>query len=102
MVLYECLSYLPNFKVLRARYLFNEAGCLAVIDPSHTLPDPSLLTWTLTYNVAVDDVVTSGDHTPELFTKWNKKSIPDNFLITNDIVRQIDEIIQHIKSRDMS
>ncbi len=36
------------------------------------------------------------------FTIWNAKSIPDNFLLSDDIVRQIDEIIQQIESRDMS
>ncbi len=102
MVPYECLSYLSNFKIHRSRDLFNEAGDLAVIDPSHTLLDHRLLTWTLTYNIAVDDQVTSGDHTPESFTKWNTKSIPDNLLLSDDIVRQIDEIIQHIESHDMS
>ncbi len=36
------------------------------------------------------------------FTKWNSKSIHDNFLLSDDIVRQIDEIIQQIESHDMS
>jgi hypothetical protein len=82
--------------------VFNEAGGLAVIDPSHILPDHSLITWTLTYNFAMDNPVTSGDYKPESFTKWNTKSIPDNFLLSDDIIRQIDEIIQQIESRYMS
>ncbi len=99
IVPYECLSYLSEFKVHRARDLFNKVGGLAMMDPSHTLPDPLLLTWTLTYNFAVDDRVTSGVHTPE---SCNTKIIPDNCLFSEDIVRQIDEIIQQIKTRYMS
>ncbi len=42
---YKALPYYDDFMVYRAGQLFNEAGSLTYIDPSHTLPDHSLLTW---------------------------------------------------------
>ncbi len=45
LVPHEAISYFSDFKVHRSKQLFNEAGCVAYIDPSHCLPDHSMLIW---------------------------------------------------------
>ncbi len=68
----------------RARQHFNDAGCLTYIDPSHTLPDHSLLTWNFTCMAdpnESDEAETVEDDPPVSFTKWSRSVPGDSYWV---------------------
>ncbi len=81
LVPHVALPYFSNFKVHRSRQLFNEAGCVAFIDPSHSLPDHSMLTLNFMCNLCsptVEEHNVVDVQTPISFTKWSR-NIPGIF-----------------------
>ena len=101
LVPYEALPYFTDFKVLRARQLFNDTGCMSYVDPSHTLPDHSLLTWKYTcglYTATANDQI---DNEPISFTKWSR-NVPNDFLLSDDMINRVNDMIAQIEANEKS
>lgn len=74
VVPHESLERMSNFQVIRPRQLFEEAGCVGVIDPQCAIPDHALLIWEM--SVAINTSV--GGPTERIlgtFTKYNLSGV---------------------------
>lgn len=104
MVPYEALPLYNDFKVYRSRQLFEDAGCVGYVDPTHILPDHSLLCWDVTFPFHVDSEDNMNDENDNMkisFTKHSRNT-PDNFLMDNETIDLIDEQIRIIETQEMT
>jgi hypothetical protein len=98
---HEQLSQFESFEVKRAIDLFVEADCVGLVDdPARVIPDHNLLMWKL--DVSEYIVPVSTQYTtlpPKTWTKYDLTTIPQDFLMTPDIVAEIDACIDRLQSQ---
>ncbi len=90
---YDMLSHFSDFNVIRARQLFCDSGGVGFIDPSHILPDHSLLTWKLSLVWTGDSISTSENRKTTQFTPCSR-DVPVNILQGENVVSDIDALMQ--------
>lgn len=102
LVPHEQLSLCKDFKVIRAHDLFEEAGCVGLFDPLRSLPDHNMLTWSINLTQFQCSLPIHGTPTPPeaTFRKFDMSSIPEDFLLDEDIVEQIAQTIEKLEREE--
>lgn len=90
------LPMFSGFKVTRPRALFENAGCVGREDPSRSIPDHSLLEWTLSLPSGQCRASEALGFEPYSFVKYNTENIPAGFLADSDIRMRIAESIDRL------
>ncbi len=100
IVPYESLHLFSQFKVHLALDMFNEACSLGNIDPVHSIPDHSLLTWVMD-GCETFTSINNGDHNGDnfsvLFTKFDTSDIPYNFMLSEESITAIDQALEKLE-----
>ena len=83
LVPYEILHWFSDFRVVRSKDLFTQAGCVSTIDTSRVIPDHSCLTCSMTFPAGLTSPTQYTNQRNEdmvSFTAFNLSSIPEHFL----------------------
>ncbi len=104
LVPYDSLGLFTNFEVKRANDLFEQADCLAVADPTHSIPDHSALTWVMETctphqrsSTAVDNVCTQP---PVPCTRFDTRDIPSAFMNNPQVSTAVDTLVERLRRVD--
>ena len=109
IVPYELLDAVSSFEIIRPRTLFNKAGGVSLVDPSHGIPDHAMLQWTvdlshLGYQPENHHPGTADRHrktTTVSYVKYNTRNVPQDFMINAQIQEQIHELIQKLEQEQV-
>lgn len=102
LVAHEHLALFDKFRVQRARTLFNEAGCLTLFDPSHTVPDHSLLSWSMDLSPFINDSGESARaENTEPYKKFQVGNIPENFMMDTVTVNSVQTCIERLSQQQI-
>ena len=80
---YETLGLFSDFQVIRATDLFNQAGCVGIVDPTRAvISDHSLLRWRLNLPGSSEDAQlnSSDQQTTQERVQYQVKVIPIDFM----------------------
>ena len=69
---HELLDDMKRFQVIRPRRLFEEAGCVGVIDPEQAIPDHALLLWELDLGVLSVSADLVGEQRGRVLASYNR------------------------------
>ena len=101
VVPYENIAQIQEFKVLRSRDVFTEAGCVGEVD-LRTMPDHSMLTWVMSYSPRGTG---QGIYQPRTacarYVKFDLKSIPEDFMCDQSSIQTISELILRLNIQDV-
>ena len=97
IVPHEHVQPVNNFAVRRARFVFDNAGWAGIMDPSHSIPDHSILTWgvNLLGNRYENESSGQVNGTRHVF---DKTAIDKSIFKTNDGQLLLEEIHSRIQS----
>ena len=105
LVPYEQLNQYSSFKVHQAMVLFEEAGCVGMVqDPTHIIPDHNLLTWSIDLGKSAwihpEPRQYADQHMKKSFKRYDTSSIADNFLMDPQVVEQINMCINRLEMNE--
>ena len=98
VVPYENLHRFSDFKVVRSTDLFNSAGCLNVVDPSHCMPDHSMLKWCVEVG-QVKQTLSTNNPVSTKVTQFSR-DVPPDFLSDNLASSNINNLIEQIQTQE--
>ncbi len=80
--------------------MFNDAYSHGNIDPVHSIPDHSLLTWIMEgceIPTAINNVDHDDDNFSVSFTKYDTSDIPYNFMLGEESITAIDQALEKLE-----
>ncbi len=99
IVPHENLDIYSEFKVHRAREMMQEHNCVPEVDPSKSIPDHSLLSWSIECECLVydrTDMTRVGNIMTKSFTKWSR-DVPGDFMNSEQALKEINEAIARLE-----
>ena len=94
----ENLTDFTNTEVVRAREVFDKVHS----DLHSSLPDHSLIKWDMRVEVECDISKEARNFPPTTKTVYNFQSIPNNFMLEENVVREVQDLINKLESEQTS
>ncbi|VDI02802.1 Hypothetical predicted protein [Mytilus galloprovincialis] len=102
---YEMLDSFNSFSVTRATTIIQSLGEPGRYDLRKIVPDHSLLTWNMCLYFPIEDQVSKNKDKNQTVTKiikYDTKSLPENWLIGDSIVTEINRVILQLEQSEAS
>ena len=95
---HEALESVSKFRVRRPRQLFQDAGCVGVIDPERAIPDHALLTWDVDISVGVG-VDEPRERVLGTFDKYKLEGVDGTFMGSQEVRVCVRDAIAQLQSQ---